>query len=127
VTGRGNWFIRGGFGIFYDRPDGNTVFSIPGNPPAAMDTDLFNGTLVSAAVSGCDAQPGGISAAVRRSGHNRTEYGRLPRHLPFAPGERESGNRTRKIRGTATHALIGTLTLAGAGGRTAVRRSVRER
>jgi len=35
VTGSGNWVIRGGFGIFYDRPDGNTVFSIPGNPPAA--------------------------------------------------------------------------------------------
>ena len=45
VTGRGNWVLRGGFGLFYDRPDGNTVFSIPGNPPAATATDLFNGTL----------------------------------------------------------------------------------
>ena len=27
--------FRGGGGIFYDRPDGNTVFSIPGNPPIA--------------------------------------------------------------------------------------------
>ena len=45
VTGRGTWVVRGGLGIFYDRPDGNTVFSIPGNPPAATDTDLFNGTL----------------------------------------------------------------------------------
>ena len=45
VGGKGNLVIRGGLGLFYDRPDGNTVFSIPGNPPAATDSDLFNGTL----------------------------------------------------------------------------------
>src|SRR5665213_573195 len=45
VTGKSDWVIRGGAGLFYDRPDGNTVFSIPGNPPAATDSDLFNGTL----------------------------------------------------------------------------------
>jgi hypothetical protein len=32
--------LRGGFGLFYDRPDGNTVFSIPLNPPAADTVDL---------------------------------------------------------------------------------------
>jgi hypothetical protein len=31
VTGKSSWVIRGGAGLFYDRPDGNTVFSTPGN------------------------------------------------------------------------------------------------
>jgi hypothetical protein len=35
---------RGG-GIYYDRPDGNTVFSIPGNPPIANSADLRYGQL----------------------------------------------------------------------------------
>jgi hypothetical protein len=37
--------FRGGGGIFYDRPEGNTVFSIPGNPPIATSVDLRNGQL----------------------------------------------------------------------------------
>ena len=40
--------FRGGGGIFYDRPDGNTVFSIPGNPPIATSVDLRNGQLQNA-------------------------------------------------------------------------------
>ncbi|HVW84817.1 MAG TPA: carboxypeptidase regulatory-like domain-containing protein [Bryobacteraceae bacterium] len=45
VTGKSDWVVRGGIGLFYDRPDGNTVFSIPGNPPTATATDLRNGNL----------------------------------------------------------------------------------
>jgi hypothetical protein len=45
VTGNQSLVFRGGAGIFYDRPDGNTVFSIPGNPPIATSTDLRNSTL----------------------------------------------------------------------------------
>ncbi|MBI3262266.1 MAG: carboxypeptidase regulatory-like domain-containing protein [Acidobacteria bacterium] len=37
--------LRGGGGLFFDRPDGNTVFSIPGNPPIATSQDLRNGQL----------------------------------------------------------------------------------
>jgi hypothetical protein len=37
--------LRGGAGLYYDRPDGNTVFSIPGNPPIASSADLRNGML----------------------------------------------------------------------------------
>ena len=39
--------MRGGAGWFYDRPDGNTVFSIPGNPPISTSTNLLAGTLSS--------------------------------------------------------------------------------
>ena len=37
--------LRGGAGLFYDRPDGNTVFSIPGNPPISSSQNLANGNL----------------------------------------------------------------------------------
>jgi Carboxypeptidase regulatory-like domain/TonB-dependent Receptor Plug Domain len=57
VNGKGNLVVRGGFGLFYDRPDGNTVFSIPGNPPAATDSDLFNGTLSTLGQGGLSPLP----------------------------------------------------------------------
>lgn len=44
-TGRQVVILRGGFGLYYDRPDGNTVFDIPGNPPAGASTSLVNGRL----------------------------------------------------------------------------------
>jgi hypothetical protein len=43
LTGNQSVVLRGGGGIFYDRPDGNTVFSIPGNPPIATSVDLRSG------------------------------------------------------------------------------------
>ncbi len=43
MTGNQDLIFRGGGGIFYDRPDGNTVFSIPGNPPIATSIDLRTG------------------------------------------------------------------------------------
>jgi hypothetical protein len=45
LTGAQSVIIRGGAGLFYDRPDGNTVFSIPGNPPLSTSQDLRNGQL----------------------------------------------------------------------------------
>ena len=45
LSGTQSVVLRGGGGIFYDRPDGNTVFSIPGNPPIATAQDLRNGML----------------------------------------------------------------------------------
>jgi hypothetical protein len=45
VTGNQTFVLRGGGGLFYDRPDGNTVFSIPGNPPISTSQDLRNGQL----------------------------------------------------------------------------------
>jgi hypothetical protein len=45
LSGNQSMILRGGVGLFYDRPDGNTVFSIPGNPPIASSADLRNGNL----------------------------------------------------------------------------------
>jgi hypothetical protein len=45
LTGTQTVVFRAGGGLFYDRPDGNTVFSIPGNPPIAESQTLRNGQL----------------------------------------------------------------------------------
>jgi hypothetical protein len=45
ISGNQMTVLRAGGGIFYDRPDGNTVFSIPGNPPIADSADLRYGML----------------------------------------------------------------------------------
>jgi hypothetical protein len=45
VKGNADLVVRGGFGLFHDRPDGNTVFSTPGNPPVATAQNLLNGQL----------------------------------------------------------------------------------
>ena len=52
VSGNQSLVFRGGAGLFYDRPDGNTVFSIPGNPPIATSTDLRYSTLQSVGQAG---------------------------------------------------------------------------
>jgi hypothetical protein len=43
ITGKQTMIFRGGGGIFYDRPEGNTVFSNPGNPPMSTTVDLRTG------------------------------------------------------------------------------------
>src|SRR5204863_9040694 len=43
ISGKQTLIFRGGGGIFYDRPEGNTVFSNPGNPPIATTVDIRNG------------------------------------------------------------------------------------
>jgi hypothetical protein len=45
LTGTQRVVLRAGGGLFFDRPDGNTVFSIPGNPPISTSQDLRNGQL----------------------------------------------------------------------------------
>jgi carboxypeptidase family protein/TonB-dependent receptor-like protein len=45
ISGDQTTVIRAGGGLFYDRPDGNTVFGIPNNPPITTSADLRNGQL----------------------------------------------------------------------------------
>ncbi len=46
VTGKQSVVLRGGFGIFYDRPQGNQVFDLINNPPG-MQTQTLTWGLVS--------------------------------------------------------------------------------
>jgi hypothetical protein len=48
--GDGKTSVRGGIGLFYDRPEGNLYFSLPNNPPFALSASYENGNL---------ANPGG--------------------------------------------------------------------
>ncbi len=58
LTGTQKYVIRGGGGWFYDRPDGNTVFSIPGNPPISTSQNLLTGQLQNVGSgSGLSPQP----------------------------------------------------------------------
>lgn len=43
VTGRQNFVVRGGGGIFYDRFQGNETFDMITNPPTTSQTQLVNG------------------------------------------------------------------------------------
>jgi hypothetical protein len=61
LTGDQTFVLRAGGGLFYDRPDGNTVFSIPGNPPISTSQDLRNGQLQTL---GTGLSPVGVPALI---------------------------------------------------------------
>jgi hypothetical protein len=45
VFGDQNLVVRGGGGVFYDRPQGNTVFDLVQNPPTTIQSTLFFGRM----------------------------------------------------------------------------------
>lgn len=45
VTGKQSFVVRGGMGIFYDRPQGNTVFDLVQNPPSTIAPTLNFGRM----------------------------------------------------------------------------------
>ncbi len=64
-TGKGSTAVRGGVGLFYDRPEGNLYFSLANNPPFVSSSTFQNGNL---------ANPGG--GAVR--GHRAVGHASSP-------------------------------------------------
>jgi hypothetical protein len=64
LTGEQKFILRAGGGLFYDRPDGNTVFSIPGNPPISTSQDLRNGQLQNLSTGQTGLSPVGVPAII---------------------------------------------------------------
>ena len=57
LTGKGETIIRGGAGIFFDRPQGNMVFDMIANAPGVLNSTIQWGTLQSLTAGGSDPFP----------------------------------------------------------------------
>jgi hypothetical protein len=70
ISGRGMTIIRGGAGIFYDRPQGNMVFDMISNAPGVLNSTVQWGTLQT--LTGGSSDPNAVLAM------NPTAYGFMP-------------------------------------------------
>lgn len=79
VTGRQDTVLRGGFGVFYERIEGNYLFSAVNNPPFIQQSVIFNGNL---------ENPAGGAATVSPSNINNSHYldMKVPRVLNWSLG-----------------------------------------
>ncbi len=79
LLGDQSMILRGGAGLFYDRPFGNSVISMPGNPPASR--------LVTARYSLLQSLGSGGLTTQGAPGLNTIDYGaKLPTSLQFSSG-----------------------------------------
>jgi hypothetical protein len=56
LTGKQTMILRGGVGLFYDRPNGNSVIFMPGNPPSSKLVTVRYGQLQSLGQGGLTTQ-----------------------------------------------------------------------
>jgi hypothetical protein len=83
LLGDQSLILRGGAGIFYDRPFGNTVISMPGNPPASQLVTARYALLQSLGTGGLTTQGA--------PGLNTIDYNaKLPTSLQFSSGIQKS-------------------------------------
>ena len=57
LTGKGETIVRGGAGVFYDRPQGNMVFDMIANGPGVLNSTLQWGRLQDLGSAGGDPDP----------------------------------------------------------------------
>jgi hypothetical protein len=73
VTGRQNLVVRGGAGMFYDRPQGNVVFDLVRNPPTTLEPTFNFGRLQDIGTGPLLLAPPGL-VAYDREGKSPTSY-----------------------------------------------------
>jgi hypothetical protein len=57
ISGTGSTIVRGGWGVFHDRPQGNIVFDMANNAPTVLQPTLQYGLLQNLSSSGGDPYP----------------------------------------------------------------------
>jgi hypothetical protein len=57
LTGKGEMIFRGGFGIFYDRPQGNMVFDMISNAPGVLNSSVQYGRLQDLSSASVTSEP----------------------------------------------------------------------
>ena len=57
MTGKGEMIVRGGWGIFYDRPQGNMVFDMIANAPGVLNSSVQWGRLQDLSTGGTGGDP----------------------------------------------------------------------
>ncbi len=73
ITGKSEWIIRGGGGVFYDRSQGNSVFDLLRNPPTTLEPVFNNGRLQDINPNSVLLAPPGL-VAYEHSGKIPTTY-----------------------------------------------------
>jgi hypothetical protein len=73
VTGKQEFIVRGGAGMFYDRPQGNVVFDLLRNPPTTLEPTFNFGRLQDIGTGPLLLAPPGL-VAYDREGKSPTSY-----------------------------------------------------